>query len=128
MTALQTTLMFPLYYRHTTKVFSLIRIGLEPYLLDYCVVDFVIVLIVVVVVVVAGMVVVVVLVDVGDMYYHRLAEAFNHIFAMRLSLADPSFVNTTRSVSQSVSESVSQSVTNHPPTYLPFSFAIIYNL
>ena len=31
----------------------------------------------------------------GDVFYHRLVEAFNHIFAMRLSLADPSFVNTT---------------------------------
>jgi gamma-glutamyltranspeptidase/glutathione hydrolase/leukotriene-C4 hydrolase len=31
----------------------------------------------------------------GVVYYHRLIEAFNHVFAMRLSLADPSFVNTT---------------------------------
>jgi gamma-glutamyltranspeptidase len=31
----------------------------------------------------------------GDVFYHRLVEAFNHVFAMRLSLADPSFVNTT---------------------------------
>ena len=46
--------------------------------------------------VVIVVVVVVSVVVAGDVYFHRLAEAFNHIFAMRLSLADPSFVNTTR--------------------------------
>ena len=56
----------------------------------------VLVVVIVVVVVVVVVVVISVVVDEGDVYYHRLAEAFNHIFAMRLSLADPAFVNTTR--------------------------------
>lgn len=33
------------------------------------------------------------LVSQGLVYYHRLAEAMKHIFAIRMSLADPSFVN-----------------------------------
>ncbi len=31
----------------------------------------------------------------GDLYHHRLTEAFKHAFAVRLSLGDPLFVNTT---------------------------------
>ena len=35
------------------------------------------------------------LASLGDLYYHRLAEAYKHIFAMRTHLADPTFHNIT---------------------------------
>lgn len=36
------------------------------------------------------------LVSVGEIYYHYLAEAMKHGFAMRMSLGDPDFVNVTQ--------------------------------
>lgn len=33
--------------------------------------------------------------SIGNLYYHRLAEAFKHVFAIRLNLGDPDYVNTT---------------------------------
>jgi gamma-glutamyltranspeptidase/glutathione hydrolase/leukotriene-C4 hydrolase len=40
----------------------------------------------------------------GAIYYHRLAEAFKHVFAIRMSLGDPSFVNTSNALDSLLSE------------------------
>lgn len=45
------------------------------------------------------------LVSLGLLYFHRLAESFMHTFAIRLSLADPSFVNTTAATQALLSSS-----------------------
>ena len=34
----------------------------------------------------------------SGLYYHRLAEAIKHVFAMRMSLGDPLFVNSTETI------------------------------
>ena len=34
------------------------------------------------------------LISLGDLYYHRLAEAMKHTFAIRLFLGDPSFIDS----------------------------------
>jgi gamma-glutamyltranspeptidase/glutathione hydrolase/leukotriene-C4 hydrolase len=44
------------------------------------------------------------LVSQGGIYYHRLAEAMNHAFAIRISLGDPAFVNTTGPIDALLSE------------------------
>lgn len=41
----------------------------------------------------------------GFLYYHRLAEAMKHVFAIRMSLGDPAFVNTTGPVGALLSDS-----------------------
>lgn len=39
------------------------------------------------------------------LYYHRLAEAMKHVFAIRMSLGDPAFVNTTGPIHALLSDS-----------------------
>ena len=40
----------------------------------------------------------------GDIYYHRLTEAMKHAFAIRLSLGDPMFVNSTGPINALLSD------------------------
>lgn len=41
----------------------------------------------------------------GDLYYHRLVEGYKHCFAIRLSLGDPSYVNTSAAMNALLSDS-----------------------
>jgi len=50
------------------------------------------------------------LVSQGSIYYHRLVEAMKHVFAMRLSLGDPSFANTSSCVDAMLSDSYMQAL------------------
>lgn len=50
------------------------------------------------------------LVSQGSLYNHRLAEAYKHAFAIRLSLGDPQYINTTEPIDSLLSDDYMQNL------------------
>ena len=60
----------------------------------------------------------------GNLGLHRLIEALKHMFAVRMNLGDPNFVNISYTVSEMLSPSFAQKIqhkildnTTFPPEY-----------
>lgn len=60
----------------------------------------------------------------GNLGLHRLIEALKHMFAMRMNLGDPDFVNNNRTSSEMLSSSFAKKIqkriidnTTFPPEY-----------
>jgi len=60
----------------------------------------------------------------GNLGLHRLIEAMKHMFAVRMNLGDPAFINTTKYMSEMLSQSYADKIqkmivdnTTFPPEY-----------
>lgn len=52
------------------------------------------------------------LVSLGHLYYHRLAEAMKHVFAIKLNLGDPTYTNSTGPIDALMSDSYMSNLTS----------------
>lgn len=67
----------------------------------------------------------------GNLGLHRLIEALKHMFAVRMTLGDPKFVNNTNTLSEMLSPSYAEQIqlkifdnTTFPPDYYMYRYSM----
>ena len=67
----------------------------------------------------------------GSLGLHRLIEALKHMFAARMTLGDPKFVNNTNTLSEMLSPSYAKQIqlkifdnTTFPPDYYMYRYSM----